>query len=217
MVPPFPWRSMAMFPTVEVRWFYTGIIPREVLAWFQQGAYEPDQPSCRVDHYLRLGDIDSLGIKLREGRIEIKQRYGQQTIVRFHEHVAGVLEGWCKWSLALAEPVASLPDILIPASCWVAVQKERQVQRYQVVGHRQIVTVPAQRFPEQGCTLELTSIQARATAWWSLAFEAFGDETSLRDNLLLTVEQVLAHDGVPCSLEAADSYGYPAWLAMLGQ
>jgi len=204
-----------MFPTVEVRWFYHGPIPREVLAWLQKAAPEPDQPPCRVDHYLRLGDIDSLGIKLREGRIEIKQRHGQQRIVRFHEQVAGMAERWHKWSLALAEPEHSLPGILMPASSWIAVEKERRLCKYEVVGPGQIVPVSAQEFPEQGCTVELTNIRAGEAAWWSLGLEAYGHEASLRDHLLLTAERFFARHGVPRPLGPGASYGYPRWLVLL--
>jgi hypothetical protein len=205
-----------MFSTVEVRWFYPGTLPSEVLAWFQQGPHEPDRPPCRVDYYLRLRSIDSLGIKLREGRIELKQRYGQQRIVRFHNHVAGLAERWRKWSLALAESEGSFPGILTPALSWIAVRKVRELRKYLVVGPGQIITVPALEFPEQGCTVELTSIQADAAFWWTLGFEAFGDEASLRDHLLLTAEQVFAQGRAPRPLRPGASYGYPRWLTLLG-
>ncbi|MFN2285080.1 MAG: hypothetical protein ACK2UQ_11710, partial [Anaerolineae bacterium] len=72
-----------MFPTVETRWFYPGIIPSDVLAWYHYGERAPEAQPTRIDYYLRLSDHGDLGIKLREGRIEIKQRakqYGAQQL-----------------------------------------------------------------------------------------------------------------------------------------
>ena len=66
-----------MFATAEVRWFYEGAVSPEVLEWFEQGELTPEEQPYRVDYYLRLSDRDSLGIKLREGRIEVKQRHRQ--------------------------------------------------------------------------------------------------------------------------------------------
>jgi hypothetical protein len=93
--------------------------------------------------------------------------------------------------------------------------KERLMQRYQILGPGQIGAVPAQELPEQGCMVELTTVQAGAGAWWSLGFEAFGEETTLRDHLLLTLDHIFARHGIPCPLDAGDSYGYPRWLALL--
>lgn len=63
-----------MYPTAEVRWFHRGKVPLDVMAWFLRLHGEPEEPGHRVDYYLRLSDADALGIKLRDGRIEIKTR-----------------------------------------------------------------------------------------------------------------------------------------------
>jgi len=41
-----------VFPTVEVKWFYEGLVPPEVLRWFYAGEWEPDEPLPRTDYYL---------------------------------------------------------------------------------------------------------------------------------------------------------------------
>ncbi|MGD8968471.1 MAG: hypothetical protein PVI07_13255, partial [Anaerolineae bacterium] len=63
---------------------------------------------AREDHYLRLSDTYALGIKLRQGRIEAKQRVRRPGVVRFHERVTGIVEHWRKWSFQLAEPSRAL-------------------------------------------------------------------------------------------------------------
>ena len=200
-----------MWPTVEVRWFYPGQVPSSLMAWFRQVEGDAEEQPCRVDHYLRLETTEALGIKLREGRIEIKQRRHRLGLVRFHEPVAGQIEAWRKWSFALTGAVASLGGSLAPASAWIAVEKERTLLLYQVGSGERIVPLPAGSYEPYGCGLELTRIRARGAAWWSLGFEAFGQEANLQQSLVAVARHLLASGTVP-RLEAAASCGYPRWL-----
>ena len=79
-----------MYPTVEVRWFREGAIPGDVQRWFHASKQAPlDQPP-RTDYYLRLGCDQSLGIKLREGRIERKVSGGKlKLFAQTHNDFAG--------------------------------------------------------------------------------------------------------------------------------
>jgi hypothetical protein len=206
-----------MFATVEVRWFFEGRVPEGVAEWFRRGVYGPDEQPRRVDHYLRLGETESLGIKLREGRIEIKQRHRPHGVVRFHERAAGLVEGWRKWSLPLAGVGEGLAHALVPDSAWMAVQKERSLRNYRLGSGGQLVPVPGVAYPGQGCGAELTTVEAGGAVWWSLAFEAFGPESSLQENLVSGIEHLFAREGVPFPLDARASYGYPRWLALLQQ
>ena len=203
-----------MFPTVEVRWFYQGPIPPEVLAWFQRGGQGPEEPSCRVDYYLRLADRDSLGIKLREGRLEVKQRCRQYGVVRFHERVVGRVEHWRKWSFALARADGGLAGLAVPAPAWVEVRKERRLRTYRLTGDGEVVAVRAEDCPVQGCDWELTAVRAGDEAWWSVCFEAFGGGPALRETLVLVARHVL-DGGVPRGFDVGHSYGYAGWLGMV--
>jgi hypothetical protein len=205
-----------MFPSMEVRWFYKGVVPEEVVAWFQQDRPEVDEQPGRLDYYLCLGDMDGLGIKLREGRIEIKQRQHQRGVVRFRQRVAGLVEGWRKWSLAMADPESDLSDIVVPVSSWIPVRKERSLRQYGVARDGRSTAVSAGSLFGQGCNVELTSIEAGGERWWSLGFEAFGDESYLWEMLLTVVEHVFALK-VPFFFDASHSYAYPRWLGMLAQ
>jgi hypothetical protein len=206
-----PLESAHMFPTVEVRWFQAGVPPPELVAWFQQGERHPEEQPHRVDYYLRLRQGDSLGIKFREGRIEIKQRQRSYGIIHFHERVSGLVESWHKWSFELTEASGDLTTLFAPASPWIGVQKARHVRKYGVTAVGRILAVPADEQPERGCSLELTDVAVGGMPWWTVGFEAFGDEGGLREVLLCVVEHVLAQGQAPV-LDAKDSYGYPAWL-----
>jgi hypothetical protein len=204
-----------MWPTVEVRWFYPGQTPSPLLAWFHQVEGEAEAQPCRVDHYLRLKATEALGIKLREGRIEIKQRQRRLGLVRFHERVAGQVEAWRKWSFALTGAGAGLAGSLVPASAWIAVEKERTLLLFRVAGGGRIVSLPPASYEAYGCGLELTRIRAKGAAWWSLGLEAFGQEATLQESLVTVARHLLASEAGP-HLDSAASCGYPRWLNLPG-
>jgi hypothetical protein len=201
-----------MFPTVEVRWFYRGNVPPAVTAWFERGRRRPEAPLGRTDHYLRLADGDALGIKLREGRIEVKQRCRQVGVISFGEWIAGRVEGWRKWSFLLAE-AGDLKRLAAPAAAWIAVQKRRRLYRYEVRGDR-VVSLPPGLYPVQGGHAELTDVRAAGQEWWTLGIEAFGEEATLEACFHMIAAHVLTGDGTPV-LDAKRSCGYPGWLELV--
>ena len=205
-----------MYPTLEVRWFIRGSIPEEVREWFVRGDPAPVDAPPRVDYYLFLQRSNALGIKLREGRIEIKQRLHQYGNIHFHRRVTGVIEHWCKWSLPLAATHDGWAGMLVPRSSWIAVRKERMLRGYRCDADGQVVATPG-GYADRGCHMELTGVQAGDRVWWTLAFEAYGAEPSLRSSLASTMGYILESDGAPCSLDGRDSYGYARWLALLEQ
>ena len=202
-----------MWPTVEVRWFGRGSLPLEVQAWFQSGQDQPEPQASRVDYYLRVADTNSLGIKLREGKVEVKQLHQRHGAVRLYGPVTGVMEHWRKWSFLIAQPGA-LADALSPATSWVAVQKERELRKYQVTDNAAVKPIPTDHYPARGCYVELARLVAAGEVWWSLALEASGDESALPETLSLVARHVFCA-GERLVLEARDSYGYPAWLQQL--
>jgi hypothetical protein len=203
-----------MYPTAEVRWFLRGPVPPEVEAWFRRRGGRAEQEPPRADRYLFLPDTSGLNVKLREGRLEIKHRVGQPSVVRFHERVTGRVEQWRKWSFELAQTSSALRRAAFPASSWIMVQKERRLRTYRVEDGDRAVVTSAPEPPAAGCELELTSVRALRELWWTLAFEAFGDESTRREMLLLVARHVFSADEPP-SLLAGNSRGYAAWLVVV--
>ncbi len=205
-----------MYPTAEVRWFFQGSVPPDVEAWFERSAGSVVQEQARTDRYLRLPDSEGLNVKLREGRIEIKQRVGEVRAVRFHERVMGVVEGWRKWRFELAKPGSSRVQAASPASSWLSIRKERRIRTYHVEKGEDVVARSGPEPAATSCELELGQVRATGQIWWTLAFEAFGDESTLRENLLLVARHVVSMDEPP-SLPVSNSRGYAAWLISLAQ
>jgi hypothetical protein len=206
-----------VFPSLEVRWFHEGSVPSQVASWFLQLQGDiVDQP-CRVDCYLRLLDRDSLGIKLREGRIEIKQRRRQLGALRFHARVIGLLEHWHKWSFELTQEANSnVAKALVADSSWIGVRKARRFRRYRLSGGGHVVSVSAGDDASHDCALEVTNLLVGGQKWWTLGFEALGQGSAVRENLVLVARHVFNVEEPP-ALAARTSYGYPGWLGFLAQ
>ena len=207
-----------MYPSTEVRWFGVGTVPAEVLEWFQRVWRKEEAPfgdvGSRTDYYLRLGGDESLGIKLREGKVEVKQRHCQHGVVTLNQQVSGLEEEWHKWSYALAEPATDLGKDSPDDSFWVAVRKVRSLCKYEVTGGRRVLAVPAEGFPEEGGQVELTRLTVEESEWWTVGFEAWGKDIPMKENFHLVVKHVLA-DSEPPVFDAEDSYSYPKWLAQV--
>jgi hypothetical protein len=198
------------FPTVEARWFQRGTIPAAVLAWFQQERAEPRPEPSRVDHYLMQTGGGSVGIKLREGRLEIKERAAQHGETQFSARAAGFVEAWDKWSFPL---VSTLDDPQLAGS-WIAVRKTRQVYTLQISEGAASPLVEF-RFLAAGCNLELAQVEVRGETWWSLGLEAFGEASGNLARFIIVANYAFARGDSP-QLETKFSYGYPAWLERLG-
>lgn len=205
-----------MFASTEVRWFFEGSMPPAVLAWFHRVGQKPQEQPPRVDYYLDLGEQDTLGIKLREGRIEIKQREALHGAVHLGPQVVGMMEGWRKWSWPLGEPDAGQVQNWISLPNWIGVRKERWLLVYQTGLEDGVSQAPDGGVVEQGCQVELSRIQARGQASWSLSFEGFGGETAGRKTLLLVAVHLFSREAIDLPLSASNSYGYPQWLVQRG-
>jgi len=180
-----------MYLTLEVRWFYPGPLPDRIVNRLQERSCLPALLPARQDHYLLLDGQPSLGIKLREGNVEIKRRLEDPREVEIGPGAVGRVARWRKWSFPLAPGAARGPafleHLLVPAS------------------------VPLEAPAEQGCEFELSRVWAGGEEWWSACFEAFGQGPLLEQALLAVAAKVLGR-GWPVALEVERSWSYPAWL-----
>lgn len=175
------------YRTVEVRWFLRGEVPAAVGAWFD-ALGPPVEVDARTDRYL-AGTGAGLGLKVREGRVEAKQRTGRAG--RAHGAPA---EAWAKWLF----PVEGDPA---PPG-WAEVRKRRRQRRVEAAGG--------------ACAVELSRVEAGGAAWWSVCLEASGPSADARRAALAHAAALwLDRDDAPAlGPEAARSY--PAWLAEIG-
>lgn len=210
-----------MYKTVEVRWFREGSLPAEVKSWFAVCPGKADGWESRVDSYLSLNS-GNIGIKLREGRLEIKQRSQKIGYLQFNKRMAGLVERWWKIGTDLSQLPTKDEPLFNDLSGWKAVRKERNLKLYRSedFGTDNTRLSPGDRPSirendlELGCTLEIAGIHFMGQDWWSLAFEAFG-EPGAAYSLLLNVIKPLTYNQQSPKLKTSESYSYPRWLAIL--
>lgn len=216
-----------MLSTAEARWFQPGEIPASVLAWFEGEPFPLEIEEPRTDHYLAIRDTDSLGVKLRQGRLEAKQRSYRHGLITFTSNVVGNVEVWRKWGFALAEVAADGAGVAADGaeaaaetavgedlSAWIAVRKQRRVRSYMLRPDCTVVALPGSVILRQGCSLELSRVSVGPEIWWSLCLEAVGKPATLVETLRTVGRYALA-SAHSLQLDADASYGYPRWLQVL--
>jgi hypothetical protein len=186
-----------MLTTIELRWFYRGTLPLKIQDWFSTDALDAplEKPEEREDFYLQIPDCESLGIKLRQDRLEIKWRQAELGVLQFGKNLAGKAEKWVKFTFEGSAAANLITGDIELKPHWVSVKKKRLQRKY------------------PGCNVELTELFLQGNTWWSLAFEAFGEEVSLMANLQAAAKLVF-ETNCGLKLQIQDSYAYPQWLSL---
>lgn len=207
-----------MLTTMELRWFYYGALPPTIAHWFQQDdlGQHLEPPKARDDLYLYISECDYLGIKLRQGRLEIKWRQEALDVLHFTNQSKGKPEKWVKWTCADATEGGVVPEAMVAKGPWVKVAKSRSQRKYHILADQSLAAVPVNEMIDQGCTVELAELGVMDTAWWSLAFEAVGEEANLMHTLQVVSSWVIKTYSGP-ELQAQNSYAYPQWLSTISQ
>lgn len=209
-----------MLRSAEIRWFILGALPDEVLSWFKS-AQILDSEGVQVHEYLLFPDCQSVGVKLREGRFEIKAILAASQPLSLDLGIRGRTDEWIKWSFA-SEGLQAIDPALHQAGRWLKVYKERFLRRFSA-DRGSLVEVTAKRgcLPGVGCNIELTRIEVEVNPrfWFSLGFEAFGP-SAVSAKILLDATHLFfqEHGRVPgISLGERDSLSYPSWLAKVAK
>ena len=200
-----------LYTSAEIRWFFAGEAGADLLAWFGQ-SFTAVGMSSRTDRYL-TGVGDALSIKLREGRVEVKQRQWVRPGFIVRRTITGRMEGWQKWSFGLGggEDYDSLAES--HPGRWLAVHKRRRLRTFIPETDEITETAPGS-YPSSGCHAELTSLEVAGRSWFTIGFESFGVSRDLPGLLPRLAENMLNGD-FPLLLDEKDSMGYAAWIEQI--
>lgn len=190
-----------MFSSTEVRWFFEGPYPEEVTLWFEE--FDPVSQAPRTDYYLSNTDNARMGIKLREGQIQIKCMMADLG-VHYYANAAGKVARYEKWSF----PVVSNEEwsaLVVRPDVWIPVIKERKMLRFTLGGGFPDRIGMDERV-EEGCEVELSQIEIMDKTFWSLAFEAFGPSAEI--NLEKTTRDIFESKTAPIFFDEENSLGY---------
>jgi hypothetical protein len=204
--------------SVELRWFFNGIMPAEVQFWFanQLPGNKPAKENSRKDLYFMIGDREDLGLKISRGFLELKWRQDSQPFSLSEPRVIGVKETWIKEKWGYAKEYSHNVETAFGKShlqgCRVEVQKIRALRKYQVATTGNVLDVAMGDTPVRLLKVELTSLTKHDRPWWTFSIEIFGEPQNLHKIFSGAVKIILG--GHPqLDLDADHSSGYPQWLA----
>jgi hypothetical protein len=174
-----------MYQTHEVRWFMEEPI-ESLVNWFDKKGHNWKNIIPRTDYYLPLTALKGMGIKLREGNIEIKKLIRQSKKRTFIPNVIeGKMQHWTKSSFDLSSMDKLSNEIIREKKYdWIEVKKERMGYSYEFTATGRLTEEKSleQEFPE-GCQVEYTRITMHNTSFYTLGFEAFSNADRHKQNL----------------------------------
>jgi hypothetical protein len=204
-----------MFATTEIRWFLRGDIPAEVLQWFHgRDAKCLDQPA-RTDHYLALPG-NALGIKLREGMLEHKQKGGGDEKPWESRACSGTVGHWQKWSFIVEDQQAFREMLETCPLCWKGVVKKRSLHLLKADASGELKFIDYEEAGNDACGWELAEVQVAGSPqkWWTTGFEAFGEKGGQEKTLAVTLDDLIT-EGLGKYLHDKNSLSYPEWIKSL--
>jgi HSP20 family molecular chaperone IbpA len=216
------------FASHEVRWFFEGQVNQHqaLKHWFETVAGIPKNAGVNPpvwkgrlddepDIYLIIPGSDDMGIKWREGELQIKGRVSSCGTQVWGRH-QGNVERWMKWSYHDTNRLAAYQQLFGAKKetglLTVPVKKTRALRKVRldtITGKAQ--EVDAQTVIDRGFGFELTDLEVAGKPYCSLAFEAFPNDSAMEAAFAQAVQIFL--DGLKeLNLAAAGSQSYPAWL-----
>lgn len=185
--------------TLEVRWFESGKIPQGIEQWFLAtcpGELSSPTQEVREDQYFYTPGCESLNLKLRQGKLELKWRQTELENSSFgvNKSWQGRVERWLKWSYQESIPSTFIQALGKADQPVLTVKKKRSQWNY------------------NGVACELTQLQfSEDQFWWSLGFEMEETPTQGKTYFEDMVNQVV--ETYPETAFNLDhSHAYPSWL-----
>jgi hypothetical protein len=211
----------------EVRWFFDGESAKHATmkTWFEQhspyskasGVGPPEwrqRKDAKPDIYLLMPGADDMGIKGREGELQVKGRVSDIGATLFGERHVGRVERWVKWSYAgLPGEYRRIFERTDPRALeTVEVYKTRALRKIRMdtmSGTTQ--EVDASAFVDRGLNIEMTDLTVDDKQYCSIGFEAFPDDTAMYAAFCNAVGLFL-QGLTPVVLSVNNSRSYPKWL-----
>jgi hypothetical protein len=212
----------------EVRWFFEGKVQQHasLQQWSETTTPFPKRPGVgppvwqgrrddQPDVYLLVPGSHDMGIKWREGELQIKGRVSSLGTQVFGSRHQGQVERWIKW---LYTHVPASYQRLFEAGqetgvVTASVRKTRAVRKVRLDTLTSTAEeVDVQTYVDRGLGCELTELEVAGHAYCSLAFEAFPNDSAMDAAFTEAVAAFL--DGLTAyDLTAAQSQSYPAFLS----
>lgn len=198
-----------MLSTCEIRWFEEGKANGAIQEWLSHAwGRDLERADPRTDAYLRDKSTDTIGVKVREDKLEIKRRVSAQ-ILDLEKTGPCPIASYRKWSVPLAGR-----EIDTDTGDWIEVAKQRHLACWTGAGtHFEPAPLDTEKSPR--CVVEYSELEIEEVDAWTLGLEVsdgnFDPLHELGDWLSALVEDLLNQKGAP-DLTTQTVGDYPLWL-----
>jgi hypothetical protein len=194
-----------MNKSYEIRWFHKGKAPPAIKHWFEKELYSREYID---DIYLITGLCSNIGIKIRNGKIEIKEQIAEKKIISLSDFAEGTMDVWHKYSFNL---MPDQQDNVRSLNEWLTIHKIRKIRH---INFRDNPTnLQFLQFGE-GCRTELAELKVLKADWWTIIFEMYGDKEILVEVFKTATRKFL--EGIePGLLTIEKSYSYPEFISKI--
>jgi hypothetical protein len=210
--------------STEMRWFFKDENQtKKITDWFAKNNLVFKNVWDRADYYL-LHQPETNGIKLREGKVEIKvlqQDVGKQTLQNKNK---GIANSWHKYAFKISDDNNDLMEIVNAFKGlrtiglnrdWIKIEKERLILKYSIENNTITKVADVNTKIDNGCNIEFTKIMCNAKdMYYTVCFESFGSNENLNDLLLQLANKICAEIGEAVFVNN-DSHSYPAFIKMI--
>lgn len=215
---------MLPFTSIETRWFFAGASGRHpgLRSWFEGSAPFPREaplgaPEWRgraggePDVYLLMAGCTDMGVKWREGTLQVKGRVEDLGARRFDARHEGRVQRWIKWTYP--EVPAAYRALFEQGErhglATASVHKTR-AQRMFSLGADGPHEVATGNVLDRGVGFEMAELERDGVRHCSIAFEAFPDDAVTAAGFDAVVGGFLRE--LADTLAADASMAYPEWL-----
>jgi len=212
-----------MISSHEVRWFLEGSIDQNpsLRHWVEEGAVDPKwsgRLGGKPDAYLLVPGATDIGIKWREGQLQIKGLESSLGTQIFSANFKGKVERWIKWGYEGNAIENAFTPWFNPANTSpqiIEVHKTRFLRKVRMSPFSQTpIEVDSKTLIDRGGALEVTDLRVGERAFTSVAFEVFPNDSGMHGDFTVFVNAFLEKlSGV--ELTGSNSMSYPEWLRTL--
>jgi hypothetical protein len=215
---------MSPFASIETRWFFEGDSSHhpDLRHWFESCAPFPRAADVRApvwkdraggapDVYLLMPGCTDMGVKWREGTLQIKGRVADLGERRFGTAHAGRVQRWIKWTYPeVPAAYRALFEANETPGLETALVYKTRALRMIKLGSAKPEEVAPGIVLECGVGFEMTDLELNGERYCSVAFEAFPDNAATEAGFDAAVTGFLGE--LAGSLGVGASMSYPDWL-----
>ena len=218
-----------MLRSLELRWFFKGILPIPVYQWFTDilPGNEKFEEKPRADYYLATQSID-LGVKFSRQQLQVKIRKYNVDFTWNNNNIQGSLEYWIRYDWDyLPNQENTQTDKLYDRFSSIKIDKTRLIRKYKILDN-QLVQIPLSNTTEIQCAIEITKINVKEQVWSTLGFDWFlnnkipesifiVDYITNNKTFNKTIEELFNHYPAFKITQKPNSFGYPFFLSRISK